>query len=271
MQTLAASLTNDHVVGEEIVLPWRRLNEALSLHTKELVIVAGAPSSGKSVFAANLAMQLSEPVLYLAQDSSPSIIARLAALATRRDISDVFDALRDDDEGQVAQIAEKISGKAPLLAIQTGAQPIERVAVLCEAASEWLGYPPPVIIIDNLINSIVKGYHHQDGGFYATALPVLQQVAQQFNTCVIALHHVTRRAGANGGILLPTSSPSLMDLLHAGEREAEHVVGVYHDQHKTRINLTILKQRDGEADSSGSLKVPMLWAPKQGKLTQWNY
>ena len=269
MRTLASSLRDEHVVGEEIVLPWRRLNDALSLHTKELVIIAGAPSSGKSVIAANLAMQLSEPVLYLAQDSSPSIIARLAALAARRDIADVFDALRDEKTAQ--EMAERVAGKRPLLAIQTGAQPVERVAVLVEAATEWLGIPPPVVIIDNLINLLVSGYHHQDGGFYATALPVLQQVAQQYNVCVIALHHVTRRAGSNGGVLLPTSSPSLMDLLHAGEREAEHVLGIYHDHHKTKINITILKQRDGEADSGGGLRVPMLWQPTQGRIMQANY
>ena len=168
-------------------------------------------------------------------------------------------------------LAEKISGVRPLLAIQTGAQPVERVGVLLEAASEWLGHAPPVVIIDNLKDLIVKGFHYQDSGFYATALPVLQRVAAEYNTCIIALHHVTRRAGANGSILLPTSSPSLMDLLHAGEREAEHVIGVYHDHHKTRLYLTILKQRDGEADSSGGLRVPMNWSPPQGKMSKWNY
>ena len=267
MRTLAASLRDEHVVGEEITLPWSRLQEVLSLHTKELVLVAGAPSSGKSVFATNLAMQLSEPVLYLAQDSSPSIIARLAALATRRDIAEMFDALRDPDE--MEELAERLYGKRPLLAIQTGAQPIDRVAVLVAAATEWLGYAPPVIILDNLINSIVPGYHHQDPGFYATALPILQRVAADFNTCVIALHHVVRRDGYNK--LLPTTPLSLTDLLHAGEREAEHVLGVYHNLHKTRINIQVLKQRDGDADSGGGLKVPLLWHPPLGKLASWNY
>ncbi|KKM73883.1 hypothetical protein LCGC14_1405920 [marine sediment metagenome] len=269
MRTLEQSLRTEHVVGEKITLPWRRLNEALSLHTKELCIVAGAPSSGKSVIATNLAMRLSEPVLYLAQDSSPSIIARLAALATRRNLTDVFDALRDPET--MEEMASAVKGKRPLLAIQTGATPVDRVAVLVEAAAEWLGYPPPVVIVDNLIDLIVPGFHHQDGGFYATALPVLKRVAEDYNVCIIALHHVTRRAGANGGILLPTSSPSLMDLLHAGEREAEHVVGVYHDHHKTKLNLTILKQRDGEADSGGGLRVPMLWHAEQGRISQWTY
>lgn len=269
MRTLTSSLRADHVVGEEIILPWRPLNEALSLHTKELVIIGGAPSSGKSVFATNLAMQLSEPVLYLAQDSSPSIIARLAALATRRDIAEVFASLRDPDE--LEEVALALTGKRPLLAIQTGAQPVDRIAVLVEAATEWLGYPPPVVIIDNIINLVVPGFHHQDGGFYATALPVLQQVAADYNTCVVALHHVTRRAGHNGAVLLPTSPLRLMDLLHAGEREAEHVLGVFHNNHKTQINIQILKQRDGEADSSGALRVSMLWDPPSGKLDQWLY
>ena len=269
MQTLQASLRTSHVVGEEIILPWRKLQEVLSLHTKELVIVGGAPSSGKSVFATNLAMSLSEPVLYLAQDSSPSIIARLAALATHRDIAEVFDSLRDPDE--LEEVAASLHGKRPLLAIQIGPQPVDRIAVLVEAATEWLGYPPPVVIIDNIINLLVEGYHHQDGGFYATALPVLQQVAGEYNTCIIALHHVTRRGGHNGAVLLPTSPLHLMDLLHAGEREAEHVLGIFHDSHKTRINIQILKQRDGEADSGGGLRIPMLWNPPDGRLSQWIY
>lgn len=269
MRTLTASLRADHVVGERIELPWAKLNRELSLHTKELVLIAGAPSSGKSVFATNLAMHLSEPVLYISQDSSPSIIARLAALATHRTIADMFDDLRDTERAQ--ELATELEGQRPLLAVQTGAQTLEGISLLVEAAEEWLGLPPPVVILDNLINTVVDGYHYHDTGFYATALPHFQILAEQKNLCFIALHHVTRRGGNSGKQLLPTQPLNMMDLLYAGERPAEHVLGVHHDQNKTKLFIQLLKQRDGAADSEGGHKVPLLWAPPMGRLTSWNW
>ena len=53
------------------------------------------------------------------------------------------------------------------------------------------------------------------------------------------------------------------------EREAEHVLGIYHDQQKTALHVQILKQRDGEADPEGEMEVSLRWHPSLGRLAAW--
>ena len=267
MRTLTQSLRTESVVGEEIALPWHKLNQHLSIHTKELVLIAAAPSAGKSVFAVNLALNLTEPVLYIAQDSPASVLARMAALDLGIPIDEAFDRIRDD----VEDVASDIEGRHPLLAVEAGACDLDRIDQLVWAATEWLGRAPAVVVLDNLINTIVPGHHHQDIGFYATALPRFQQLSLQENLCFIALHHVTRRGNDAGRNVqgLGTRQLNMTDLLYSGEREAEHVLGIYHDQQKTKLNVQILKQRDGEADPEGDMEVSLRWHPKLGKLAAW--
>jgi hypothetical protein len=265
---LTTALRADSVVGEEIILPWHKLNTKLSFHTKELVVVGAAPAAGKSVLAINMAMQTEEPVLYVAQDSAPSVLARMAALELGIPIREAIDLLRDD----LDYVVESMGDRHPLLAIQSGACDLDRIDHMVYAATEWLGRAPELVILDNLINTHVPGHHHQDIGFYATALPRFQQLAIQENLCFIALHHVTRRGNDAGRQVqgLGTRPLNMTDLLYAGEREAEHVLGIYHDQNKTKLNIQILKQRDGDADPEGDLEVSLRWHPELGKLASWS-
>lgn len=268
MRTLTSALRHDTIVGEEVKLPWHKLSRSLQFHTKELVMIAAAPSAGKSVFAVNLALRLDEPVLYVAQDSAPSVLARMAALEMGTTIAEAFDALRSAPE----RVAEELEGAHPFLAIQSGPVTLDRMDELVWAAQEWLGRSPAIVVLDNLINTIVPGHHHQDVGFYSTALPRFHDLAHRENTCFIALHHVTRRGNDAGRNVqgLGTRKLNMTDLLYAGEREAEHVLGIYHDHAKTKLNIQILKQRDGDADAEGDLEVSLRWHPEQGRLAAWS-
>ena len=58
----------------------------------------------------------------------------------------------------------------------------------------------------------------------------------------------------------------MTDLWYAGERIAEHVIGIYHSTAQDRMYAQILKQRDGEADPEGGVYVPLVWQPTMGRL-----
>lgn len=269
MKTIAASLARDNVIGERLNLPWEALNRKLSLHTRELVLIAGAPAAGKSVLALNIAMsdELSqEPVLYFAQDSVPSVLARLSALALADPIDVTMQRLRDPDKK--VEILEELQDVRPNLFIHPGAVTFEDVQLRLEALSEVYGKAPKLVVIDNLIDTIVPGSHHQETGFYAQILNQLKQCALDLDTCVVALHHVTRRGGDRGDSPhgLGTRSLKMTDLLFSGEREAEHVLGVYHSTAQDRIYVQILKQRDGVADPEGGVYTPLVWQPPMGRL-----
>ena len=270
MKTIAQLLREPAVVGEPIRMPWRNLNDKLSLHTKELAIVAGAPGSGKSVYALNVVMALKEPVLYMAMDSAPSVTARAIALASKADIAWVYDAMRNPDS--ITELAGELQGANPNLFISTGAQSVGGINDRLVALTEIMGAAPKLVILDNLIDTMVEGHVHTDNGFYAAALNPLKQMAIKHNTCIMALHHVTRRGGENMSNPhgLGTRALRMTDLLYSGEREAEHVIGIYHNMTKDTLYVQVLKQRDGDADPEGGLRIPLAWQPTKG-LLETNY
>lgn len=273
MKTLSRAVAHEQVVGEEVRLPWYSLNQAVSLHTKELVILAGAPGSGKSVVATNLAILLNRkdqppfPILYFAQDSAPSVVARLVALILGEPVDKVYKRLRSPDGRSL--VAADVERDSRGLAVVSGAQTLERITDYIDASTEWIGHAPRIVIIDNLIDTLVAGHHHQETGFYAESLNHLKQLALDRNICLVALHHVTRRGGERGESNhgLGTKPIRMTDLLYSGEREAEHILGVYHTPRRDRVHIQVLKQRDGEADPEGGLFVPLTWHPSLGKLS----
>ena len=265
MQTISRSLSGSSTVGEAVATPWPVLNRDLKLHTRELCLVIGAPTAGKSVFALNVAISLDTPVLYFAQDSAPSVLARTAALTLGVEIGWVYEQLRDAVKKET--IVSELSDALPNLFIQVGAMTLEGIDQRLEALTEVLGQAPPLVIIDNLIDTIVPGYTYTDMGFYSTSLPELKRIGMDRNVCIMALHHVTRRGGEHTNPHgLGTRALKMTDPLYSGERETEHVLGVYHNPGKDKMHIQILKQRDGDADAEGSMEVSLLWFPKLGKL-----
>jgi len=260
MKTLQRAIQSQDSTGTRIHLPWTNLNRSIHLATKELVILAGAPGGGKSTFAVNLAMSVDYPTLYIAQDSPASILARMSALGTDMSTDDARTTMARDRMG----LASKLEKVRPTLVFERGAKTVAHIGKSVVALTEWLGRPPPLVFVDNLIDLVVPGHTHSDNAFYSTALPELKQMANELDTTVIALHHVirssdTRKEG------LGRSGIKLSDLLYAGEREARHVWGVYNNG-ADRLAVQILKQQDGKADPGGHVTEWLRWVPEFGKL-----
>lgn len=263
MQTLERAVLRQDSVGRKLTLPWHHMNEHISLRTKELVMMAGAPGGGKSTVAVNMAMQMEVPMLYLAQDSPASVLSRMTALATSQETRKTFRAIADGSQRTV--IAEEMADVRPTLVFERGAMLLEGIKERVEALQEWLGEFPSVVVVDNLIDMIIPGQTHGDNSFYTTALPYLKQMANEYNLTVLALHHVTRGGGRDNPHGRGRAGIALNDLLFAGEREARHVWGVFNDGND-HVFLQILKQQDGPADPDGNMKLSLRWYPKLGRL-----
>ena len=263
MKSIARSLQAAGAIGDPITVPWPKLNQAVQLHTKELAIVAGAPGAGKSVFALNLAMSLREPALYLAYDSAPSIILRSAALLLNEPIAQVRDEM---NAGNREKVIVRMGGISDNLLINSTPTGLEGISNRLEALTELLGKAPKVTIIDNVKN-VRSERSASEVGFYDEVLPGLREIAEKHNTCMIALHHVTRRDGAGGDAHgLGTKALKMTDLKYSGEHDSEHVLGLFHNHGMDRMFVQVLKQRDGEADPEGQLRVPLIWHPAWGRL-----
>jgi len=236
------------------------MNEKIGFRARDLTILAGAPGGGKSTLAVNLAMRMDYPSLYLAQDSPASVLSRMSALVTQEDISKTAKLLSSEERYKVS---EKLRDERPTLVFERGAVTIEGIENRIIALREWLGEPPKILYIDNLIDLIVEGTSHGDNSFYTKALPALKRLANTYNMAVIALHHVTR--GGNADHASGRQGLAMNNLLYAGEREARHVWGVYNDG-EGALMVQILKQQDGPADPDGKLEIGLRWHPRMGSL-----
>ncbi len=269
MRTLNRAVATLGGSGAKLTLPWHALNQLVTLRTNELVILAGAPGGGKSMVAVNMAMEMQYPILYFAQDSPNSILARMGAIATGRKTSEVASAFEDPEVR--GRLAHRLEGhQNPMLIFNRGAVTIDQLEQKVHAMREWAGMYPPLVFIDNLIDMIVPGVTHTETTFYATILPQLKQMCNENDMTIIGLHHVTRGGGSETSHGTGTRPIKMNDLLFAGEREARHVWGVFHpaaDEHQ--LQLQILKQQDGPADPDGGLRVGLRWFPEHGRITSY--
>jgi len=261
MQSLVHAITSPAAVGTEIPIPWPSLQRLVTLRTSEILVIGAAPGGGKSTVAVALAIESGQHVLYLAQDGPASIVARMLAYQLNIPIHQAYDMMLDD-RGQMS-LSHRLGNITDHIIIERGAVTVEGITERVEAATEWIGHPPPIVVVDNLIDLKVEGSNHAEMGFYSRALTDLKQLANSLDILVVALHHVTRGGDDDHG--LGQSPITLKDLLFAGEREARHVWGVYNNG-RNRITIQVLKQTDGSANPHGTLRTSLEWKQETGRI-----
>lgn len=274
MQTLDRAIATRHAEGEPLNLPWHNLSQLVNLYTRELVIIAGGPGGGKSTFAINMALNMGYPVVYFAQDNATSVLNRMAAIAVGREINEVRRDLRDDMKR--AEMVKELTDVRPTLVLHRGSVHTKpekhdkpwltpNITTTINALEEWLGHPPPLVFVDNLIDLTVPGHNFHEPQFYATALPELKQLANERNICVVLLHHIVRGEAADGRRRM-----TMTDLMYAGDREARHVWGVYNNG-EDMMTVSVLKNQDGPADPNGGLEVRFRWFAPYGRINVFEY
>ena len=253
------------LAGTRIRLPWPRMNKAVDLRTRELLVVGGAPGSGKSTLAVALAVALRDvSVLYIVQDSPGSVLARITANALRVPTGMSHHLLQQKDPQTIRKLNEQVPPQR--LMVSSGSHSIRLIEEKLSAYVEWAGRAPEVVVLDNLVDTKSERGTSAENVFYADVLLSLKQMAIEHDCLVVVLHHVTR-AGRDGEHDMGRQPIKMKDLLFAGEREARHVWGVYNNGSNV-INVQILKQQDGLADPTGTLRIPFSWDPEYSSIVE---
>lgn len=230
--------------------------------TGHQMVAIAAEGVGKSVFALNWALEITEhPVLYITLDTSMTDQAvRVIARHSGTSIGDVIQG-HDDMESWADRwepYLEEIHSRVRFVDRDMGPKVVEEVVA---AETEYWGEPPIITIVDNAGNLIEKEESAQE---YQGIFNALHRVAKNQQTFILALHHLRRKPAASKkdreeeqddpGI----ESVHSADILYAGGRNANFVLGLSRPT-PDRLRVNVLKNRMGLMSPSGKVNTHLIF------------
>lgn len=250
MYSLAQSARIRGSSGKPIPMPFKGLEKLeVEFRRGELSLVAAGPGTGKSLFALNLALYGSMPVLYWSADSNAATqLSRSTAILTGDNVKDIKKALLSDQFGSYERVlGDKWWVRFSYEAMPT---PADMEADL-EIYYEVFGCYPHAVICDNVTNidTGTAGNAEEFSFGLEGVCEYLNDMARETEAHCLALHHVVGEH-SDGLKPIPLSGvkgkigrvPSLILTIH---REPD-------EQGMNRVlNISPVKNREGMADPSG--------------------
>jgi len=213
-----------------------------------LVNVLAEPGVGKSALALNWCVQAEQPTCLLSLDTDLATQAiRMASILSEVPMVKV--------KQDPIVWADYLDHKANYVRAYDLPLESREMFGLLEAETEYWGAPPALTIVDNIGNMVREGSFED----YRRTFADLHRLARVADTCVVVLHHVKRTTGTG-------KKPTMTAGLYSGEQEAEIVLGLWSDRPEL-LNVSILKNRSGDADSSGALSAPLKWDRDTMRIT----
>lgn len=234
---------------------------------KDLIILAGRPSMGKTAMAMNFAVNAANKgkrILFFSLEMSiEQLGGRLIAMLTGIDSEKVFNPamLSEDDWGRVLKAQEKIS-KWNLFIDDTGG--LTPAQIMAKSRRVQGRYGLDMIIIDYLqiINGGGKENRVQEIGYITSSL---KNLAKEMNVPVIALSQLSRMVEQRSD-----KRPMMSDLRDGGtiEQDADLIITLFRDKYYNPQNqqditeFGIKKFRNGRVQT-----IRLLFEPKTMTFT----
>ena len=215
MYSYTQSLRIQGEQGKPLNSPWKTL--PFQFCRGQTILVCAAPGIGKSLFAANLAIQSGEPTLYFSADSDPvTQTGRAWKIAGGRDYPDNV-MLDFDPTPGLADIDESV-----------------------EAYVELQGEAPALVVYDNLTD--IDADDEED---LNRVLGYLNESTRLTQACTLVLHHVTGQY--NDGV---TPVP-LSGVKEQVGRIPQAILTLYRPA-PNQMGVCKVKDRNGQADPSAA-------------------
>jgi KaiC/GvpD/RAD55 family RecA-like ATPase len=188
MRSLAQALRGSGQLGIELpeILPC--LSErGILFRRAQMHLVAAQPGGGKTLFALWYALSSHVPTLYFSADSdSRTLLARAAAILSRRTVRESEVAIANDDN----EIFQHLYGKSSHIRFDFNPSPsLQDIEEEILAYTELFGDCPELIIVDNLMNIA----HSSDAEWTAMrdAMSAFHFMARETESAFLILHHVS--------------------------------------------------------------------------------
>lgn len=239
--------------GEPILTPFGVFTSSkLFIRRSGLTLVAAGPGTGKSALVQALVQRgddkgnVNSAIYFSADSSAWDLYTRSAAIATGRTMDDIEEEIKLHGSDRLDAIVDPATSH---MWMSYRSDPTDEYVVeQVQAYSTVYGVYPDIIVVDNLKNLEVGDY---DGEFQLLeeASVFLHDLAKDTGAAVIALHHV-RGDLEDGYSQIPLSgvrgkvskTPQTILTLHKG---------------MTSLNVSIVKNRGGRADATGSFYAPL--------------
>ncbi|WP_328377028.1 AAA family ATPase [Streptomyces sp. NBC_00440] len=248
--SLAQSVLVKGEAGEPLPSPYRGLAyHEVEFRRGEFSLVAAGPGTGKSLFALNLALSGSIPVMYFSADSNASTqLTRATAILTGDNVRDVKRKLLADEFDEYLSYL----GKRWWIRFDYDARPsLPDIELSLRAYFEVFGMFPHLIVVDNITN-VVGDSPAGDAESFTFGLEAMceymSDMARKTGAHVLTLHHVTGEH-SDGLNPIPLSGvkgkigrvPNVILTVH---KEIDGMDGRI-------LHVSPVKNRDGFEDSSG--------------------
>lgn len=238
MHRLAEALRDDR---PSLPIPWPILQRRLRVLPGSLIILLGAPGSGKSLFALCWALDICEqiPVRLVSMDTdSKTQAARTIAHLT----GGLYESILDEPERWAGWLKERP------LPIALHDQPVEvkDIDQMIRADTLWWGQTPGLVVVDDVVSLEFE----KDYGGVDQAFRDLKNLAVKHHTVVLALHHVNRSGGGVDG----DRAIKMSDGKFSGEYTAQIMLGLWAPNEET-MRIQAIKNRFGEKGWNADLRV----------------
>lgn len=209
----------------------------LRFRRSQLHVIAGRPSSGKSLFAQLTAHKIGASTLYVSADGDQAtMLDREAAIATSDTLA-VVEAAREQGEFQ-ARYAAALAG-SPIVYYFEPAPSLKNVWHELLAYLEIYGQYPDVVIIDNLMN-LAEG-EGDEWSALRSVMKELHYLARKVKSSFWVLHHTTESVGS------PLAPPPMSAVQGKINQLPEVILTVANDR-QSAFGVAVVKNRNGRSD-----------------------
>lgn len=246
-----------HLTGRPVEVPWADLRHLIRPRGGYLTLVLAAGGVGKSAFALEWVARLGAPTLYIALDTSLTDHAvRLLARGDGITVDKVQSEHDVDPEAWAHKWGAKLEELNLPIRFCERASTASEVRQVVAAETEYWGVAPAITVVDNLSNLLEK---EEGAGEYRRILAELHKTAKEYDTLVLALHHLRKRPPrtrsskpGEDDLDEGTIPVHLSDALYESDKEAQIVLGLWRPQFN-QMTVGVLKNRMGPADRNGKM------------------
>lgn len=250
MQRLSQAARRNSDLGSPLHNPFTRLREeaGLEFYPGDLVIIAAADGTGKSVLAMLLALLTDETTLYVSPDTSATTtVVRTIQHLFRVDGKTARDMYVNEDPRVMAALNKDDKVRWNFRRVVDTAS----VAYMANAYAEVKGTYPGFITVDGL--SSLVSLEESSAALSNARGEMVQQLnmlAASTKSCVIVPTHV--KGGEGGKNLSNVQKLDKGQVLDNVTKLAATVITGHRDSETNDIGLCVVKYRTGEASPTAS-------------------